>query len=115
MPGRIDIETLKRLVSDGDIDTIIAAFPDMYGRLVGKRVEGRRDLALGETAQRRELCEGALLRSLGIVVDHIELGAVAGGERHRLSLPAREPAHELRVLRCAHEEPLPKLDGRPVM
>src|SRR5688500_18809551 len=37
MPGRIDVETLKRLVSDGDIDTIIAAFPDMYGRLVGKR------------------------------------------------------------------------------
>ena len=37
MPGRIDIETLKRLVSDGDVDTIIAAFPDMYGRLVGKR------------------------------------------------------------------------------
>ena len=37
MPGRIDVETLKRMVSDGDIDTIIAAFPDMYGRLVGKR------------------------------------------------------------------------------
>ena len=37
MPGRIDVETLKRLVSDGDIDTVIAAFPDMYGRLVGKR------------------------------------------------------------------------------
>lgn len=37
MPGRIDVETLKRMISDGDIDTIIAAFPDMYGRLVGKR------------------------------------------------------------------------------
>lgn len=37
MPGRVDVETLKRMVSDGDIDTIIAAFPDMYGRLVGKR------------------------------------------------------------------------------
>ena len=37
MPGRIDIDALKRLVADGDIETVIAAFPDMYGRLVGKR------------------------------------------------------------------------------
>ncbi|HUP46888.1 MAG TPA: glutamine synthetase family protein [Thermoanaerobaculia bacterium] len=40
MPGRIDIDTLKRMVADGDIDTVIAAFPDMYGRLVGKRITG---------------------------------------------------------------------------
>ena len=37
MPGRIDVDTLERMVADGEIDTIIAAFPDMYGRLVGKR------------------------------------------------------------------------------
>lgn len=37
MQGRIDIDTLKRMVADGDIETVIAAFPDMYGRLVGKR------------------------------------------------------------------------------
>ena len=37
MPGRIDIDALKRLVNDGEIETVIAAFPDMYGRLVGKR------------------------------------------------------------------------------
>ena len=41
MRGRIDIETLKRLVADEEIDTVIAAFPDMYGRLVGKRLVGR--------------------------------------------------------------------------
>src|SRR5829696_8575311 len=41
MQGRIDIDTLKRLVADDEIDTIIAAFPDMYGRLVGKRIVGR--------------------------------------------------------------------------
>src|SRR5207244_10700670 len=41
MQGRIDTETLKRLVADDEIDTIIAAFPDMYGRLVGKRIVGR--------------------------------------------------------------------------
>jgi glutamine synthetase len=37
MSGRIDLEELKRLVADGDVETVIAVFPDMYGRLVGKR------------------------------------------------------------------------------
>jgi glutamine synthetase len=41
MHGRIDLEELKRLTSDGDIETVIVAFPDMYGRLVGKRVVAR--------------------------------------------------------------------------
>jgi len=41
MQGLIDIDTLKRLVADDEIDTVIAAFPDMYGRLVGKRIVGR--------------------------------------------------------------------------
>jgi glutamine synthetase len=41
MQGRIDTDTLKRMVADDEIDTIIAAFPDMYGRLVGKRIVGR--------------------------------------------------------------------------
>src|SRR6185295_18513154 len=40
MQGRIDTDTLKRMVADDEIDTIIAAFPDMYGRLVGKRIVG---------------------------------------------------------------------------
>ncbi len=37
MQGRIDLETLGRAAGDGSIETVIAAFPDMYGRLVGKR------------------------------------------------------------------------------
>src|SRR5438105_9828848 len=41
MQGRIDTDTLKRLVADDEIDTVIAAFPDMYGRLVGKRIVAR--------------------------------------------------------------------------
>src|ERR1051326_7094450 len=41
MQGRIDIDTLKRMVADDEIDTVVAAFPDMYGRLVGKRILGR--------------------------------------------------------------------------
>ena len=38
--GMLDLENLKSLVEKGDIDTIITVFPDMYGRLVGKRVMG---------------------------------------------------------------------------
>ncbi len=38
MIGRIDSDTLKRMVADDEVDTVIAAFPDMYGRLVGKRL-----------------------------------------------------------------------------
>ena len=38
MQGKIDIEELKRLVANDTIDTVLVVFPDMYGRLVGKRI-----------------------------------------------------------------------------
>ena len=41
MQGRIELEELKRLVADGEIETVLVVFPDMYGRLVGKRIVGR--------------------------------------------------------------------------
>jgi glutamine synthetase len=41
MQGRLDLRDLKRLTEDGAIETVIAAFPDMYGRLVGKRIVAR--------------------------------------------------------------------------
>jgi len=41
MQGRIDIEELKRLVANGEIETVLVVFPDMYGRLVGKRIVAR--------------------------------------------------------------------------
>lgn len=34
----LSIEELTRLVDSGDIDTVVVAFPDMQGRLMGKRV-----------------------------------------------------------------------------
>ncbi|MFQ5352761.1 MAG: glutamine synthetase, partial [Candidatus Binatia bacterium] len=39
-PGRICRDELVRLIESGDIDTVVTAFPDMYGRLVGKRITG---------------------------------------------------------------------------
>jgi len=41
MPGRLDAKTLARLVREGAIDTVLAVFPDTFGRLMGKRVVGR--------------------------------------------------------------------------
>ncbi|HUR80250.1 MAG TPA: glutamine synthetase family protein [Thermoanaerobaculia bacterium] len=41
MQGRIDLQELKRLVANDEIDTVLVVFPDMYGRLVGKRIVAR--------------------------------------------------------------------------
>jgi glutamine synthetase len=34
-------EALEQLIVDGDIDTVVVAFPDLQGRMVGKRTTGR--------------------------------------------------------------------------
>ena len=38
MSGRLDKAQLETLVASGEIDTVVAAFTDMQGRLIGKRV-----------------------------------------------------------------------------
>ncbi|MEP1611504.1 MAG: glutamine synthetase family protein [Roseobacter sp.] len=37
MPGTLSFDDLKSRVTDGTIDTVLACFPDMQGRLMGKR------------------------------------------------------------------------------
>jgi glutamine synthetase len=39
--GRLDRAALERAVASGEIETVVTAFPDLYGRLVGKRIMGR--------------------------------------------------------------------------
>ena len=41
MTGRLDLAELAELAEHGEIDTVVAAFVDMQGRLVGKRVHAR--------------------------------------------------------------------------
>lgn len=48
VPGLLTLEALERLVRAGEIDTVLTVFPDMYGRLVGKRITGH--FFLSETA-----------------------------------------------------------------
>jgi glutamine synthetase len=38
--GRLSREELERLIRNGNVDTVLTVFPDMYGRLVGKRITG---------------------------------------------------------------------------
>jgi glutamine synthetase len=39
MAGMLTLEALKAAVADGSIDTVLVCFPDMQGRLVGKRFQ----------------------------------------------------------------------------
>ena len=38
--GRLDLEGLERQVGDGSIETVLTVIPDLYGRLMGKRIVG---------------------------------------------------------------------------
>lgn len=40
MTGKITLDTLRRAIKDGRIDTVLTCFVDMQGRLIGKRVTG---------------------------------------------------------------------------
>jgi glutamine synthetase len=40
MHGMLDLSALRRLIDEGQIDTVLAVFPDHIGRLMGKRVTG---------------------------------------------------------------------------
>ena len=39
--GNLTLDELNGLIDKREIDTVIVAFPDMQGRLVGKRVSAR--------------------------------------------------------------------------
>lgn len=41
VPGRLDRQQLEHKVEAGEIETVITAIPDLYGRLMGKRIVAR--------------------------------------------------------------------------
>lgn len=47
--GRLDLAALTRMIHEGEIETVITAIPDLYGRLMGKRIMG--DFYLEEIAE----------------------------------------------------------------
>jgi glutamine synthetase len=40
MKGKLDLATLGNLIATGEVDTVLVCFPDLQGRLIGKRVTG---------------------------------------------------------------------------
>jgi glutamine synthetase len=68
--GNLTLERLTELTASGEIDTVIVAFTDMQGRLVGKRVSAR--LFVEEVAAHGAECCNYLL-----AVD-VEMNTVAG-------------------------------------
>ncbi|MFQ5677245.1 MAG: glutamine synthetase family protein, partial [bacterium] len=38
--GMLDTKTLRQLIEKNEVETILTVFPDMYGRLMGKRING---------------------------------------------------------------------------
>jgi glutamine synthetase len=40
-PGRLDVDALRSGIQNGSIETVLTVFPDLYGRLMGKRIVGR--------------------------------------------------------------------------
>lgn len=52
-PGMLDVARLRDLVDGGDVDTVVVCFPDLQGRLMGKRVTGRYfcDTVVGSTIE----------------------------------------------------------------
>ncbi len=41
MTRKLDLKALEALVTSGEVDTVLTVFPDVQGRLMGKRVVGR--------------------------------------------------------------------------
>ncbi|NOX60793.1 MAG: glutamine synthetase [Chloroflexi bacterium] len=39
--GMLTLDELSLMVDSGEIETVVAAFPDLYGRLMGKRITGK--------------------------------------------------------------------------
>lgn len=39
--GMLEIDDLKKMVDNCEIETVLTVFPDIYGRLMGKRITGR--------------------------------------------------------------------------
>src|SRR4029453_768731 len=40
VPGMLSLPQLGDLIEHGEIETVLTVFPDMYGRLMGKRITG---------------------------------------------------------------------------
>jgi glutamine synthetase len=78
MPGNLTVDELADAIAKDEIDTVIVAFPDAQGRLVGKRVAGRfwLDEVAGHGA---EVCD--YLLSVDVDLNTIDGYAMSGWDQ----------------------------------
>ncbi|MET0853401.1 MAG: glutamine synthetase family protein [Microterricola sp.] len=76
--GNLSLEELTALVRVGEIDTVIVAFTDMQGRLVGKRVSAR--LFVEDAAEHGVECCNYLL-AVDVEMNTVDGYAMSGWER----------------------------------
>jgi hypothetical protein len=84
-------------------------------RLVAKRVERRLDLGSRHACPVRQLLERASFRPVGMPVDQVELGAVAGREGDGLAASVGQASRELTSLGVSQVQPFAELDRRPLV
>ncbi|MFL0564836.1 glutamine synthetase family protein [Microbacterium sp. 179-I 1D1 NHS] len=93
MPGNLTVDELADAIAKDEIDTVIVAFPDAQGRLVGKRVAGRfwLDEVAGHGA---EVCD--YLLSVDVDVNTIDGYAMSGWDKGYGDLVLRPDTATLR-------------------
>jgi glutamine synthetase len=95
MPGNLTAAQLDAAIEAGEIDTVIVAFPDAQGRLVGKRVSGRfwRDEVLPHGA---EACN--YLLSVDVDLNTVDGYAMSGWDQGYGDMVLRPDLSTLRRL-----------------
>ncbi|MCO7202623.1 glutamine synthetase family protein [Microbacterium sp. CnD16-F] len=93
MPGNLTVDELADAIAKDEIDTVIVAFPDAQGRLVGKRVAGRfwLDEVAGHGA---EVCD--YLLSVDVDLNTIDGYAMSGWDKGYGDLVLRPDMSTLR-------------------
>ncbi|WP_395243540.1 glutamine synthetase family protein [Agromyces sp. MMS24-K17] len=76
--GHLTLDDLRAAVADGHVDTVIVAFTDMQGRLVGKRVSAR--LFLEDVAEHGAECCNYLL-AVDVEMNTVDGYAISSWER----------------------------------
>ena len=71
--GMLTLEGLRDEIEQGTIDTVVAAFTDMQGRLMGKRIQG--EYFLEEAAEDRRLFEALVAEASRYRAERVKLGS----------------------------------------
>ena len=95
--GNLTVEALSELVAAKEIDTVIIAFTDMQGRLIGKRASAR--LFLEELAEHGAECCNYLL-AVDVENNTVDGYAISSWERGYGDMAMMPDLDTLRLAPC---------------